>query len=173
MKHLTLLWLVCLRHYLSMALFRSSPASLPFHPYTLGLTLGAYLVVALVLLAGERSVNSIMMQVLIEAAILYLVSYFMLNFMRKPERLVQTLSALFGVNLVIGFVSIPLFLALPPSTAEQISPLTLNVSLLILFWNLAAISLVFKRAFEINTLAAGFIAINYFLAYEFILLYLL
>jgi hypothetical protein len=168
-----MLWLVCLRHYLTMALFRSSPASLPYHPYTLGLTLGAYVLVALILLAGERSVHSILMQVSIEVAILYLISYFMLIYMGKPERLVQTVSALFGVNLVIGFISIPLFMALPPSTAEHISPLTLNVSLLILFWNLAAISLVFKRAFEINTLAAGFIAINYFLVYEFILLYLL
>ncbi len=173
MNHTLKLWLACLHQYLWLSLFRSTPASLPPNPGTLGLTLGAYLLVALVLLADVRSIPSIMMQVGIEACILCLATYFILKYLDKTERLVQTMSALLGVNLVIAFFSIPVFKMLPPSTADEISPITLNISLLVLFWNLAAISLVFKRAFEINTLAAGFIAINYFLVYEFLLLYLL
>jgi hypothetical protein len=55
-------------------------------------------------------------------------------------------------------------------TAEQPGTLTLQLNLLLLFWNLAVISLIFKRAFEIRTIVAGIIAFNYFLLYELLLM---
>jgi hypothetical protein len=66
---------------------------------------------------------------------------------------------------------IPVFHFLPlPMGGEAVQPLTQQVSIVLLVWNLAALSLIFKRSFEIQTVLAGFIAFNYFLLYEFILI---
>ena len=170
MTHIFKLWLVCLQQYLQLCLFRSTPARLPYHPFTIALTLGAYLVVGFILLLDQRGLLSIVAQIGLEVGILYLVTRVALSLRRKPERLVQTLSALIGVNLVIGIISVPVSHFLPPSTPEQVDPLTLQVNLVILVWNLAVISLIFKRSFDINTALAAFIAFNYFLLYEFILI---
>ena len=164
-------WLSCLIVYLQMCLFKASPARLPHSFSCLALTLLAYVLTGEVLLGAERSTLSIILQVLIELAILTLVSYIVLRYSRHSGRLLQTLTALSGVSLVISLVSIPVQAWLPPMVeAEQVDPLTLQVNLIMLLWNLAVISLIFKRSFEINTMAAGFLAFNYFLLYELILL---
>ena len=168
MTHIFKLWLLCLQQYLQLALFRSTPARLPYNPYTIVLTLVAYTLVGFILLSDYASPVSIILQITIEVGILFLISLVALTLVGKRERLVQSLSALIGVNLLIGFISVPVFQFLPPSSEEQVNLVTLQVTVLILVWNLAAISLIFKRSFEISTALAAFIAFNYFLLNSFI-----
>ena len=80
------------------------------------------------------------------------------------------MSALIGINLIVSLVSIPVFYLLSSPTPDQVNPLTLQINVILLVWNLAIISLIFKRSFQINTLLAGFIAFNYFVLYEYILM---
>jgi hypothetical protein len=170
MSHIFKLWLLCLKHYFKMCLFQSSPSNLPFNPKTIVLTLLAYVVVGYTLLHNERSLPSIALQIFVEVGILYSISYLMLRLVRKPERLIQTLSALVGVNLVVSLITIPVFYLAPSPTPDQMDPVSYQINLILLVWNLAIISLIFKRAFQINTLLAGFLAFNYFLIYDFILI---
>ncbi len=170
MSHVLKLWLLCLHQYLKMCLFQSSPSNLPFNPKTIVLTVLAYILVGYTLLASERSLLSITAQIFVEVSILYAISYLVLKLVKKPERLIQTLSALIGVNLIVSLVSIPVFYLVSPPTPDQLAgSMALQINVILLVWNLAIISLIFKRAFQINTLLAGFIAFNYFLLYEFIL----
>ena len=46
--------------------------------------------------------------------------------------------------------------------------LVIYITLVILLWNLAVLSLIFKRAFDISTHISAMIAFNYFIAYQFI-----
>jgi len=164
-------WLICLKIFVQMTLFSASPARLPYSLPCLLLTLLAYVIAGEILLGDQRSFPSILVQIALEFLILYAISYITLKFNGRLERLLQTMTALSGVSLIISLVSIPLVFVLPESPGEnEIHPVTLQINLLLLFWNLAVISLIFKRAFGINTLAAGFIAFNYFLLYELLLL---
>ena len=123
------------------------------------------------MLHDQRSLPSIAAQVLVEILILYVISYTILRITKKSERLLQTLSSLIGVNLVISIVGLPIMYLLPEVIpGEPIDPLVLQLNLLLLLWNLAVISLIFKRSFDIRTLTAGFLSFNYFLLYELILL---
>mgnify|MGYP006883057702 CR=1 FL=1 len=164
-------WLFSLKHYVRMCLFTSSPANLPYSPYTILLTLITYVGVGQFLLGERREFTSIVAQIGIEVCILYIISFLVLKLLKKPKRLTQTLSALIGVSLCVSIVSLLITSALPPAEdPEQINPMALQVNLLLLFWNLSVISLIFKRAFEIRTILAAIIAFNYFLIYEFLLL---
>ena len=171
MNSILSVWFSSLKHYLQMSVFSSSPAKLPFSQASLILTLIAYITVGEFLLGEERALLSIILQIGIEILILLSITFIALKLTNKPERLLQTISALIGVSLIISLTSLLIMSALPESgNAEEINPLILKVNLILLFWNLAVISLIFKRAFEIRTITAGFIAFNYFVFYEFLLL---
>lgn len=154
-----------------MSLFLSSPAKLPHSPAPVLITVLAYIAVGELLLGDQRNLLSITIQIGIEVLILFCISFIALKFTQKPQRLVQTVSALIGVSLIVSVVSLVIMSVLPDSgDAEQLNPLVVNINLLLLFWNLAVISLIFKRAFGVRTIVAGFIALNYFVFYEFLLL---
>ncbi|MCK4710496.1 MAG: hypothetical protein KAU21_17915 [Gammaproteobacteria bacterium] len=164
-------WFSSLKHYVQMSIFLSSPAKLPYSPTSVFLTLLAYIVVGEILLGEERSLSSIIIQIGLEVLILFGISFIALKLTKKSQRLLQTMSALVGVSLVISVVSLLIMQALPDiSDIEQINPLVLKINLILLLWNLAVISLIFKRSFEIRTITAGFIALNFFVFYEFLLL---
>lgn len=164
-------WLNSLKHYVQMSLFLSSPAKLPYSQASLFLTVLAYILVGEFLLGDERGLISIIIQISFEVIILFAISFITLKLTNKPQRLLQTVSALIGVSLIISVTSLLIMFLLPESgDAEQINPLVLKLNLLLLLWNLAAISLIFKRSFEIRTITAGFIALNYFVFYEFLLI---
>ncbi|MCP4076293.1 MAG: hypothetical protein GY744_08925 [Gammaproteobacteria bacterium] len=170
MNSILSVWFNSLKHYLQLSVFSSSPAKLPFSPASVILTLVAYITVGELLLGAERGLLSIIIQIGIEVLILFTITFIVLKITRKPERLLQTLSALIGVSLIISLVSLLIMSALPDSSnADEINPLIIQANIILLLWNLAAISLIFKRAFEIRTLTAGIIAFNYFLFYEYLL----
>lgn len=171
MNRLILQWLECLKHYVRMCLFLSSPSNLPYSQGCILLTLLAYIGVGNLLLGDDRNLLSIALQIGIEVLLLFAISYTVLRLTHKLGRLIQTLSALIGINLIVSIVSLPLLLMLPATGDDTtIDPLFLQLNLALLLWNLAIISLIFKRAFEIRTLLAGFIAFNYFLLYEYLLI---
>jgi hypothetical protein len=164
-------WLISLRLYLQLSLFLAFPSSLPYSPGALVLSVFAYILVGVALLGEIKNLFQIMLQIGIEILILYLISYSVLALQKKPQRLLQTMSSLIGVNLIISIASLLLVAMLPDmQRSETPDPMLIQLNLAILLWNLAAISLIFKRSFEIKTITAGFIAFNYLLLYEFIIL---
>ena len=160
-------WLVSLKHYGLMSLLLSSPDRLPYNLYCLLLTLLAYFAVGL-LLVDKQGYGLIVSQILLELCLLGGIAWAGLRWKRKSERFQQTLSALIGVNLVISLVSIPLQQSMDVG-AEQPTRAAVLVFFALLIWNLAALSLIFKRAFEISTQLSAMLSFNYFLVFYFLL----
>jgi hypothetical protein len=72
-----------------------------------------------------------------------------------------------GVNLIITAVTIPLY-RFAIQHENNIENLLIYVTLVILIWNLAVLSLIFKRSMEISTHLSAMISFNYFLVYQFL-----
>jgi hypothetical protein len=164
-------WLYSLKYYLRICLFLSSPSELPHHAPSVLLSLAAYFIVAVIMLGGQYSLGVIIGYLAVELVMLYLITYLVLNAQKRLQRLLQTLSALIGSSLIVSLVNLPFALMLPdaPEQAAQ-DEAVMHILRILLFWNLAIISLIFKRAFEVSTLLAGFLALNYFLFYELIVI---
>ncbi len=160
-------WFFSLRQFGQMSLLLSSPERLPWNPYCLLLTLFAYAATGL-LLVDKAGYSTIAMQMLLEVAMLASISWLGLKWRNRPERWLQTFSALVGVNLVISLVSIPLQRSLDFGEGEPTRAALLTFFALVI-WNLAAISMIFKRAFEISTQLSAVLSFNYFLVFYFIL----
>jgi hypothetical protein len=88
--------------------------------------------------------------------------------------MLQTMSALIGTNLIMTSVSLPLYsLVIDHNvSAQSVSQLEINLSMALIFWNLAVLSLIFKRAFGLGTLISAMVSFNYFVLYQLIILWL-
>ena len=159
-------WLTSLKHYLLMCLLLSSPDRLPCSPYPIALTGFSYFLLGLLLVEPQRSYGLISAQILLELGMLGLVAYCGLALKQMLPRFQQTFSALLGINVIITLVTIPAY-RLIASNGSIDGNMLLYVTLIILLWNLAVLSLIFKRAFEISTNLSAMISFCYFVVFQF------
>ena len=166
-------WLYCLKQYALMCVFASGPERLPNSPACIVLSVLAYFLIGFALVGPEHSYALVIAQILYEVALLSLLAYAGLKWKAMLSRFKQTWSALIGINLIISAVTIPIFRMMTDSsnTPDNIENKVLYATMLMIFWNLAVLSQIFKRAFEINTVMSAMIAFNYFLVYQFIVVW--
>lgn len=160
-------WLYCLKHYVYMSIFASSPDRLPYRLDCLVFTIFCYCLLGLMLVDEQRNYGMILFQITLEVSLLALICYLGLLWLKKLPRFAQCFSALIGVNFVISAVSIPLanWLAADVSN-ENLGSWILTVTMIMVFWNLAVMSQILKRSFEISTIMSAMIAFNYFVVYQ-------
>jgi len=163
-------WLASLKHYILMCLLLSSPESLPYNLYCVALTAISYFLIGLLLVDEQRSYSVVCAQILLELGMLGLIAYWGLRWKKVLERFLQTFSALLGVNMIITAVTIPVYRAVSQNETD-VDSLLIYVTLAILIWNLAVLSLIFKRAFTISTHLSAMISFNYFVLYQFIVIW--
>ncbi len=162
-------WLYSLKHCLSMCFFASGPDRLPGGYRNTVYSLAAYLVIGRFLTDANRSYGDVLTQIFIELGMLGLIAYVGLMWRKKLTRFPQTFSALLGVNLVMSLIATPIFLMSADTRAVEVEASWLTyLTMAIIFWNLAVISLILKRALTISTWISSMIAFNYFLLYQYI-----
>jgi hypothetical protein len=162
-------WLFSLKHYLYMCLLLSSPDRLPYSPYPIALTGLAYFLVGLLLVDSQRSYLLICAQILLELGMLGLIAYFGLLMKQSLERFLQTFAALLGINVVFTVLSIPAYRFFVGGGDGNALFL---ITLILLVWNLAVLSLIFKRALEVSTGLSAMISFFYFVLYQSIVYWL-
>ncbi|MFZ9036551.1 MAG: hypothetical protein ACO3DT_00655 [Gammaproteobacteria bacterium] len=160
-------WLVSLRQYVSLSLFLSSPERLPYNPLCTALTIFTYYMLCLGLVDEERSFGELSAHLTLELSLLALFVYGGLRWKNSIARFQQTFSALVGINMVITLASILVYRIDTGQDNLFENPLFY----LLLIWNLAAMSLIFKRSLEIPVHLSAMIAFNYYVFYQFILVW--
>jgi len=164
-------WLVSLKHYALMCLLLSGPDRLSASLPNILLSLFCYCLIGFSLVDEQRGYSVIIMQIALELTLLTLVSYIGLRWKNLLSRLPQTFSALLGVNIIISIAIIPIYRLLV-SDFDEPNSAALNFNLIVIFWNLAVMSQIFKQAFHINTLPAALISFIYFLVYQILMVWL-
>ncbi|MCP4765339.1 MAG: hypothetical protein GY875_03635 [Gammaproteobacteria bacterium] len=154
-------WLYSLKHYLLMCLLLSSPQRLPYSPYPLLLTGFAYFLIGLLLVDEQQGYAVICTQILLEMAMLGLISYLALRWKESLSRWLQTFTALVGINVITTVVALPVYYFGFNDDDSNYSLLVYSIQI----WNMAILSLIFKRAFEISTQLSAMISFTYFIVY--------
>jgi hypothetical protein len=163
-------WLLSLKHYILMCLLLSSPERLPYSAYSIALTAFSYLLIGMLLVDDQRSYAMVCAQIILELGMLGLIAYAGLRWKKSLARFQQTFSALLGINVIITGATIPVYRSVISNT-DSTESLLIYVTLAILIWNLAVLSLIFKRSFEISTHLSAIISFNYFVVYQFIIIW--
>ena len=167
-------WLISIKHYALMCLLISGPDRLPGSVQNIILSIFCYCLVGFALIDEQRSYATILLQIALELLLLALVCYSGLKWKGLLPRFTQAFSALIGVNIIISIVSIPAYRMLVQDDLVDgdLNRIAINTTMVIVFWNLVVMSSIFKKAFNVNTLIAAIISFNYFLVYQFIVVWL-
>jgi len=167
-------WLISIKHYALMCLLISGPDRLPGGIQNIILSIFCYCLVGFALIDEQRSYATILSQIALELLLLALVCYSGLKWKGLLPRFAQAFSALIGVNIIISIVSIPAYRMLVQDDLVdgELNRIAINTTMVIVFWNLVVMSSIFKKAFNVNTLIAAIISFNYFLVYQFIVVWL-
>lgn len=160
-------WLQNLRQYLYLCLLSSSPERLVFNPYAFALTLLSYFGLAAFLVDEERGYGTLAAHLILELVMLALLARGTLHLKGLLNRFEQTYSALVGINLIVTAVS-ALLQGLLVNDAEAPRAMAFYLFVAILVWNLAVMSLIFKRALEISTRTSAMLSFGYFVIYYII-----
>ena len=164
-----------LKLFVEIALFRRGPETVPGGPQVLWLTIGLYVALTLLLqqLLPSRIPN-ILWQV--PVGIVFTFGWYgvMLYLANRPERLQQTLTAVFGYQLVMRPLLAPIDW-LWPQLAKDSSLIVIVAAgaLLLLGWSLAVNARIVRAALECSGPAAAGLVLAEFLSSQVLFLAML
>jgi hypothetical protein len=135
MPLIKLFWDICL--------LKKGPQAAPASPFLLAVTLLAYVLAGIVLLAVGANLGAAIVQTLAEALMLFFFLWLVLYVRKKPERLLQTATATLGCDALISLFAIPLLTALKAFPDIAVIPLLL---LILMFWHFAIMAHILRHA---------------------------
>jgi hypothetical protein len=156
-----------------IAISRLGPQELPAAPMLLALTVGLYYVANYLLNLAMPVVDAWRLHLLIDVA--FTLGWFavLLRAFGKPERFLQTTTAMFGYNLVLSplwIAAIWLSRSAPAESVTQVSAAFIGIAMAI--WIIRAGSYVLKAALELPMLVCVVLTILQSLAGQLVLMVL-
>ena len=155
--------LAIIHFFIDLCLLRRAPQDLPASPVIFALVVAASTFGSMLLAfsAGEKAVIGLL-QGLLDIGFTLALLYAILRLVDKPARVLQTATALIGVDTLIGLVALlPLSLA---ASADETSGLLVLAGFLFLglvVWGVLATAHILRHAFEIRLMQGVFLAIAY------------
>jgi len=148
--------------WLDICLLRAGPQDLPASRTLLGLTVGSYLLVSLLLsLPGFPGGTAVLVAVL-DLGLLVAFTTALLYFFGKWARLQQTLTALTGTGTLLGMLALPMVYLLSQGPEENfIAGLAALFWLFLFGWSLLVVAHIMRHALSIPFPYAIGIAVLY------------
>ena len=133
--------------FVQIALLRSRPQDLPGSRLLLALALGAHLVLGCGVYAFRLPAGEAIGAALVSTTMLVVLVVSLLYINRVMARVMQTMTALAGTDVVIGIAALPVLAWTHANTdALQASGLPGLLQLVLMFWNFAASGHVLRHA---------------------------
>jgi hypothetical protein len=139
---------ILLKLFWEILLKRKGPQDVPFSRSLCHFVVVLHLLVGMLLISLTNSVLDSILFSVMSTLMLVAFIHIMLITHRQDGRWVQTLTAMAGVEVVLGFISIPVIVILLNEVITSI--ITLVLSLLILGWNGVVAAHIFGQALDNN-----------------------
>lgn len=140
-----------IRVWFDICLLRRGPQDLPASGFFLGLSLGCYALVALLVASPSFGLLDAARLAVVDTVMLAGFVVMLLYLQSKTERINQALSALAGSGCLMGLFALPLVLLVDPDQpADQVPALLGGFWLLLLLWNLFVMAHIMRHALSIS-----------------------
>jgi hypothetical protein len=134
---------------IAITLGKKGPQDIPYSPPLLLIVLAVYLLTGLTITTLQSPWHEAIIQVLVEALMLAAFAGALLVIHKKRARLVQTLSALFGTDVVLTLPSIPLLVWLQQYPEAHGAFLALFTLML---WHVLVVGHILRHALSTNAI---------------------
>jgi hypothetical protein len=96
------------KNYFAICLLRKNPQDLPRSAELLAVSLVLYIAISTLVIVYSAPLATAMASSVIEILLVSLITWVILRLHKKPERLMQTLTAIVGTGCIISLFAIPL-----------------------------------------------------------------
>ncbi len=152
--------------FIEICLFRLGPQDLPSSTFFLGIIFVISTLLALLLNLINLSFQHAILAVIINLAIVIIITQLILRLYNKPMRFVQTLTAQLGAGIVISIVAAPVIVMLVYAEKNDVDMTAGVILWLILFlWEMAVTAHILRHALSTSFLQGFLMAILYPLIY--------
>lgn len=128
----------------------------------LGLTLGAYLLMTMLMIMPVGGLSLSIREAVLEIALLLAYTHIALRLSAHPGRYTQTVSALAGTGVIIGMLALPLAYALYKSALYGNSnALVLFAYILVFAWLLVVYGHIYRHALSTGLLIGVLVGLGY------------
>ncbi len=152
-----------LKFFIDLCLLRAAPQDLPAATVLMALSAGAYLLTGVVVSMTSFDPAGAVVSNLLDLFALAMLVRIALAVRGKPQRFVQTYTALTGSGVMLGLLGWPLAYGLfaGPETAPK--PVLALLFLVLILWNLAVIGHILRHALSVAYVWGVLIAVGYYL----------
>ena len=147
----------------NIALFRRGPQDLPASSFLLYLTAAFYFLVSLAVVFLPLEFLRVLFSAALDTLLLAALTAAALTVRRRPERIAQALSAIYGTLGLLGLIMLPVtgwLVRVSADPAEALVPLL--AFWVLYFWSIAALGHILRHALSIPLLPAVLISYVYF-----------
>lgn len=145
--------LALLKLFFDLCLLRAKPQDVPASSGALGVALGAYGAVSVLLASTDLTLERAVPYALVDTLILALLTHGVLRMRRYSARFPQTLTALAGSGALLGLAAWPVTLSPEPSL----------LLLVMVIWSLAVSAHILRHALAVALLPAILISLGFVL----------
>lgn len=161
------MWML-LQAYWQILMLRSSPETIPYSHFLLGITLAFHLLIGIAFGISTQSVSKALLSATLGTVLVVGVSYLLLTLHGVRNRLSQTVSAMAGCEVLIGLMALPVNIWMLSVDKAYAAPPAL-LALLLVGWNVAVVAHIWRHALGLEKwhgflYAIGYVIITFTLA---------
>lgn len=149
-----------LKVFIDLCLFRTGPQDLPGSSWLRTASLIGYFLVSFGLSLSIEEFSTALKAVTLDTLFLLLLAYIPLKLLNKPERINQTLTAIYGSGILFNLALSP-FAVMYVLAGNQADPLLATIITAFGLWNLAVLGNIIRYALNLPLIAGIAIAITY------------
>lgn len=151
---------ILLQAFWRILMLRESPQTMPYSHFLLGIVLGLHLLAGIGMGAIDLPIDEAIISAAMATLLAVVATSLLLSLFRHGNRMVQTVTALAGCDLIISLVALPIYywLAHVDKANADIPALLL---LLLLGWNVAVTAHIWRHALGVTKILGFLFAIGY------------
>ena len=152
-----------LKFFIELCLLRTAPQNLPAATVLMAICTGAYLAVGVLVSLTSFDPAGAVLSNLLDLFALAMLTRITLAVRGKPQRFVQTYTALTGSGVILGLVGWPLAYGLFAGPESTPKPMLALLFLALILWNLAVIGHILRHALSVAFAWGVLIAVGYYI----------
>ena len=153
---------IIIQAFLEICLLRKGPQDIPASSLFFGICAGAYALSSLLLATAYQDLNNAVIVALTDSGLTILITYLLLFTVRRPQRWLQTVTALLGTGTIFSLLATPVYYAIAaPGMGQSGNPVLGILIWALIIWNVIVMAHILRHALTVSFPMGILLALTY------------